>query len=124
MLRRALHARGFRYRLHSKMLHGRPDLIFPKYNAAVFVHGCFWHRHFGCRYSTMPKTRTAFWEKKFADNTIRDESVKDQLLQSGWRVAIVWECALRKPAEAEEVATSLCNWLTSGPTVLELGEPL
>ena len=96
LLRRALHARGFRYRLHQKGLPGRPDLVFPKYRAAVFVHGCFWHRHPGCPKATTPATRTDFWQNKFAENTARDRRNIDQLQEAGWRVLVVWECELAR----------------------------
>lgn len=94
LLRRALHALGFRYRLHQKGLPGRPDLVFPKYRAAVFVHGCFWHRHQGCPKATTPATREDFWKSKFAENTARDRRNIDQLQSAGWRVLVVWECEL------------------------------
>ncbi|MDR0827364.1 MAG: very short patch repair endonuclease [Desulfovibrio sp.] len=95
LLRRALHARGLRYRLHCRKLPGSPDLVFPKYRAAIFVHGCFWHRH-GCKYTSTPSTRTGFWEQKFLQNVRRDEKAVKELKQAGWRVGIVWECQLKK----------------------------
>lgn len=94
-LRRALHARGLRYRLHQRDLPGCPDLVFPKYRAAIFVHGCFWHRH-GCKYTSTPSTRKDFWEQKFLQNVKRDEKAVKELKQAGWRVGIVWECELKK----------------------------
>ena len=78
-LRRALHARGFRFRLHSGKVHGRPDLVLPKHRAVVFVHGCFWHRHEGCRYATTPSTRPEFWRAKFDANVARDSAVRTRL---------------------------------------------
>lgn len=90
-LRKALHAGGFRYRLHTKDIPGRPDIAFPKFRALVFVHGCFWHRHQGCRYTTTPATRTEFWQQKFATNVARDQRVHDHLIEAGWRVATVWD---------------------------------
>ncbi|WP_435988245.1 very short patch repair endonuclease [Sulfitobacter sp. SH22] len=83
VLRRALHACGFRYRLYSKNVLGRPDLVFPKHHAIVFVHGCFWHRHKGCRYTTTPSTRPEFWQAKFDANVIRDAAIRDQLIEAG-----------------------------------------
>ena len=121
-LRRGLHARGFRYRLHAKKIAGRPDLVLPKYHAVIFVHGCYWHRHKGCRYATTPSTRPEFWQTKFEANVRRDRKVQTQLLETGWRVATVWECALRKP-DQERIASGLVTaWLRGGPDTLELGE--
>lgn len=123
LLRRSLHAKGFRYRLHVPGLPGRPDLVFPKHNAVVFVHGCFWHRHKACRYTTTPSTRSEFWREKFEANMQRDIDAQAALLQAGWRVAIVWECAL-KSSIAEKLVAELESWLredTGG--FLEIGEP-
>nr|WP_232897359.1 very short patch repair endonuclease [Pontibaca salina] len=121
VLRRALHARGFRYRLHSKNVPGRPDLVFSKHHAIVFVHGCFWHRHEGCRYTTTPSTRPEFWLTKFDANVARDRSVHDQLLDAGWRVATVWECALRRPEETAWAANLLAAWLRSSAAEIQIG---
>lgn len=121
VLRRALHALGFRYRLHSKNVPGRPDLVFPKHHAIVFVHGCFWHRHEGCRYTTTPSTRPEFWQAKFDANVARDRSVHDQLLDAGWRVATVWECALRRPEETALTANLLAAWLRSSSAEIQIG---
>lgn len=121
VLRRALHARGFRYRLHSKNVPGRPDLVFQKHHAIIFVHGCFWHRHEGCRYTTTPSTRPEFWQTKFDANVARDRSVHDQLLDAGWRVATVWECALRRPEETALAANLLAAWLRSSAAEIQIG---
>jgi DNA mismatch endonuclease, patch repair protein len=120
VLRQAMHKRGFRFRLHVKQLPGRPDLLFPKYKAAVFVHGCFWHRHRNCRYTTTPATRTEFWQTKFASNVARDRASVTVLINSGWRVAIVWECSLRDSVGIQETADMLSDWLVSGAMRLEL----
>ncbi len=122
VLRRALHVRGFRYRLHVKNVHGRPDVVLPKYRAAVFVHGCFWHRHEGCRYATTPATRPEFWQTKFSANVARDIAVRGSLLESGWRFATVWECALRRPEQVETVAEVMSRWLRSELTDIDIGE--
>ena len=121
-LRRALHAGGFRYRLHSTKVRGRPDLVLPKHGAVVLVHGCFWHRHEGCRYATNPKTRAEFWQVKFAANVARDSAVQRALFSADWRVATIWECALRKPELVSAAADRLSAWLLSGADMLELGE--
>ena len=119
ILRSALHRRGLRYRLHVGALPGKPDLVFPRFRAAIFVHGCFWHRHAGCRYASTPATRSEFWEAKFADNVARDIRNRASLQKLGWRVAVVWECALRKGTES--VAETVRDWLTrGGDELLEL----
>ena len=110
VLRQTLHARGLRYRLHDRTLPGTPDLVFPRFRAVCFVHGCFWHRHSGCRFATTPATREEFWEAKFRANVERDRRNQGDLLESGWRVAIVWECALRGHGRAE-TALQLDRWL-------------
>lgn len=120
-LRRALHARGFRFRLHSGKVHGRPDLVLPKHRAVVFVHGCFWHRHKGCRYAAVPATRPEFWRAKFDANAARDSAVRTSLLQDGWRVATVWECALRKPEKVNSAITMLEEWLLGTEGQIEIG---
>lgn len=122
VLRKALHALGFRYRLHAKNVAGRPDLVLPRYRAVIFVHGCFWHRHEGCRYATTPATRPEFWQAKFSANVARDIAVRDTLLETGWRVATVWECELRKPEQVEAAARHLSNWLRSETADIEIGE--
>jgi DNA mismatch endonuclease (patch repair protein) len=121
-IRKALHARGFRYRLHVKGLAGRPDFILPKHRAAVFVHGCFWHRHEECRYATTPSTRREFWLTKFEANVKRDINARNSLLESGWRIATVWECALRKPEQVATTTDRLTTWLLSDAILIEIGE--
>lgn len=91
LVRSHLHRKGLRYRLHAK-LPGKPDLVFPKHRTVVFVHGCFWHRHENCRYSTNPQSNAAFWQTKFTANVKRDALVQEQLTALGWRVLIVWGC--------------------------------
>lgn len=108
-LRKQLFKAGFRYRLHSKNLPGKPDIVLPKWNAAIFVHGCFWHRHAGCSLTTTPSTRTEFWKQKFDANVERDSRNKENLINAGWRVATVWECGLR--TNLEDVVSSLSDWL-------------
>lgn len=95
LLRRALHARGLRYRLHRKDLPGRPDIVFPRYKVCVFVNGCFWHGH-DCDLFKEPRTRTDFWMTKIETNRKRDAAATQSLVAGGWRVLTVWECALKK----------------------------
>ena len=121
LLRKALHARGMRYRLQARQLPGRPDLMFRQFQAAVFVHGCFWHRHEGCRYATTPLTRPAFWQAKFASNVERDRVAIDRLRQLDWRVAIVWECALRRLDDARLVVELLNAWFRGDNPYFEIG---
>lgn len=120
-LRKVLHARGFRYRLHAKGLPGRPDIVLRKHRAVIFVHGCFWHRHKDCRYTTTPTTRQAFWESKFAANVSRDRQVREALLADGWRVAIVWGCALRRPADVSAAGDMVAAWLCGVSQECEIG---
>lgn len=118
LLRKALHRRGFRFRLHARDVPGRPDLLLPRYRAAIFVHGCFWHRHNGCRYSTTPATNPEFWQRKFDSNVERDQRDLKALEAAGWRVAIVWECGF-KSIGGNAMADILAGWLTSGGAFLE-----
>lgn len=122
IIRRAMHKRGFRYRLHPKNVKGRPDIVLAKYHAVVFVNGCFWHRHEGCRYATTPATRAEFWQAKFEENISRDTTVRMSLLADGWRIATVWECALRNPVQLELTAESLAAWLISTSSEFFIGE--
>jgi len=122
-LRKALHRLGFRYRLHERKLPGHPDLVFPKYRAVVFVHGCFWHRHPGCRYATTPASNTEFWERKFRGNVERDNRNIRKLLEQGWHVAVIWECAL-KGDNLEVIAERVSHWLQEGRDWLEVPDPL
>ena len=107
-VRRVAHRMGFRFRLYRKDLPGTPDLTFPKHRLAVFVHGCFWHRHSGCRFAYSPKSRVEFWTKKFKQNVTRDRRNRTALQNLGWRVAVIWECETR---EANVVEDRLCGHL-------------
>lgn len=113
IVRSALHKRGFRFRLHDKSLAGRPDLVLPKWRAAVFVHGCFWHQHEGCSNANVPTTRRDFWAEKLAANTERDSRHVQQLMSQGWRVAIVWECSIRMAVKSGNLSLFEClaDWL-------------
>jgi DNA mismatch endonuclease, patch repair protein len=99
VVRSLLHRMGCRFRLHRKDLPGKPDIVLPRYRTVVFVHGCFWHRHPRCRFAYTPKSRVAFWEKKFAENTARDRRNRRELRKHGWRVIVVWECEIRDMAK-------------------------
>lgn len=99
MVRSLLHCNGFRFRLHSNDLPGKPDIVLPKYHTVILVHGCFWHRHEGCQDATTPKTRTTFWENKFKENTERDQRTAESLRKLGWKVIVVWECETSKPED-------------------------
>ena len=96
LVRRYLHAQGFRYRLHTRELPGSPDLVLPKYRVAIFVHGCFWHRHASCRFATQPASNSERWKAKFQGNLERDARNVAALQAMGWRVLVVWECELKR----------------------------
>ncbi len=120
-LRKALHAKGFRFRVHVSELPGKPDIVLKKYKAAIFVHGCFWHHHHGCRYATVPKTRPDFWIEKFKQNQSRDDLANLALKKLNWRVAVVWECGIRNSSDMEDCVNALASWLLSASTDLEIG---
>lgn len=109
LVRKYLHAQGLRYRLHSAELPGKPDIVLPKYKTVVFVHGCFWHRHEGCRYFVVPKTRTEFWMNKIGRNVVNDEKQRAALIAAGWRVLTIWECELKPAVRDENMAKLLTN---------------
>ncbi|WP_420030652.1 very short patch repair endonuclease [Pseudomonas oryzihabitans] len=92
IVRQALHALGLRFRLHRRDLPGSPDIVLPKFRTVIFVHGCFWHRHPGCRYATTPKSRQEYWLPKFESNVERDARKEAQLRELDWRVVVIWEC--------------------------------
>lgn len=121
VLRKGMHALGLRYVLGGRRLPGSPDLVLPRWQTVVFVHGCFWHRHDGCRYTTNPATRPEFWHAKFRANVARDSAVRTTLQEGGWRVATVWECALRKPEQVETTVLLLAEWLGGSSAGLEIG---
>lgn len=102
IVRRIAHAMGLRFRLHRRKLPGCPDLVFPKYKTVIFVHGCFWHRHDGCRKATMPKSNIQFWESKFLRNVSRDQSSTAQLRNLGWVIGVIWECEAKDPKGVED----------------------
>jgi DNA mismatch endonuclease (patch repair protein) len=95
LVRKFLFANGLRYKLHDKSLAGKPDIVLPKYKTIIFIHGCFWHGHEGCKYYTVPKTRTEWWLNKISANTNNDTAAINKLKQAGWSVIIVWECEIK-----------------------------
>lgn len=111
LVRSYLHGRGLRFRLHVKTLPGKPDIVLPKYRAIVFVHGCFWHHHQGCKYAYVPNSRPDFWMQKLSQNAVRDREKANMLIKSGWRVFTVWECELRKDPPRLD---ALYNEITQG----------
>lgn len=114
LVRRALHRQGFRFRLHTNSLPGKPDIVFPRLNAAILVHGCFWHAH-ECSLFKLPATRRMWWKAKLLGNRARDERVQAALVAAGWRTMTVWECALknRNAAQLEAVVKRIVSWLHS-----------
>lgn len=121
LLRHGLHALGFRFRLHDRALPGKPDLVFPRYHAVLFAHGCFWHGH-DCHLFRLPGTRPDFWSSKIAGNKGADMRANDALTDKGWRVGIVWECALKGRARRnlDAVVNSCAEWLRSDVARLEI----
>jgi DNA mismatch endonuclease (patch repair protein) len=97
LVRSLLHRMGYRFRLNNTVLPGRPDIVLPRYRVAVFVHGCFWHRHEGCRYAYTPKSRIEFWHSKFDSNIRRDQQVSEQIKELNWGQLILWECEIKNP---------------------------
>lgn len=121
IIRRGLHVKGFRYLLHDKRLPGKPDLVFPKYRAVIFVHGCFWHGH-DCHLFKWPKTRRGFWRKKIERNREIDEGAISALKQSGWRCCVIWECSLKSPTRLPIAGTieRIAHWLDSSSRSLTI----
>ena len=118
LVRKGLHARGFRFRLHNKKLPGCPDVVLPKYGVAIMVNGCFWHGHKGCRYATKPKSNVEFWETKIARNRHKDEVTEAHLQALGWHVIIIWECELRGKSIATSRLDALAEEIREAGAVL------
>ena len=121
VIRSVLHRRGFRFRLYRRDLPGKPDLVFPKHRAVIFIHGCFWHGH-DCHLFQWPKTREDFWRQKIGSNVARDRRQFSALRDAGWRVATIWECAMkgRYRLPVETVAENCAGWLVSDENELGL----
>lgn len=110
LVRKFLHANGYRYRLHLKDLPGKPDIVLPKYKTVIFVHGCFWHGHEGCKYFTIPKTKSEWWKNKIETNAANDTKAMKALKKDGWKIITIWTCEL-KPKKVEETLVNLLNKL-------------
>lgn len=121
LIRSGLHRLGYRFRVNRKDLTGKPDIVLSRFNAVIFVHGCFWHGH-DCPMFQLPGTRTDFWATKIGANQMRDETVSSALLSDGWRIATVWECALKGKGrlDLQELLTRLTLWLEGHETLLEI----
>ena len=125
LIRKALFRQGFRYRLHYSGLPGKPDIVFPKHKAVIFINGCFWHGH-GCHLFKWPKTRREFWKNKISGNVERDRRNLEKLHELGWRVLVVWECAVKgkQRLPEEEVIARVAGWLQAGSNDEEInGKP-
>jgi DNA mismatch endonuclease (patch repair protein) len=120
LVRRGLHAAGLRFRVHKKDLPGRPDVVLPRHNAVILIHGCFWHRHKGCRLTADPKTRIAFWTDKFRANQDRDQRTVRELKRLGWRILIVWECAIRNKRQSSMSIAAIVRWIHGTTTFSEI----
>ena len=121
-IRRGLHALGFRYRTHARDLPGSPDLVLPRYKAVIQINGCFWHGHENCRLFKMPKTRVEYWQKKIERNRARDEKNQAALFDLGWRLMVVWECAIQgsRKLEIEKLLSLVESWILVGNDYIEL----
>ena len=123
-LRKLLFAEGYRYRIAEKSIPGHPDMFLRKYNTAIFVHGCFWHRHQGCRYAYTPKSRVEFWQKKFDDNVRRDVVVRTALQENNIKCLIVWECTIKQMMKNSDIERRIINecrsFLSSDELLIEL----
>jgi len=121
IVRKALHKEGFRYRLHDKRLPGKPDLVFPKYNAVIFIHGCFWHEH-NCHLFKWPKTRKQFWREKITKNKEVDQRNYKKLKEEGWYILTVWECALKGKTRRsfDNIIERISTWLEYGTRTTEI----
>lgn len=119
-IRLRLHRLGFRYRIHDRNLPGSPDIVLKKYNAVIFIHGCFWHRH-NCHIFKWPNTRPEFWKNKINKNYENDSKAFKSLRSAGWRVCIVWECSIKGSSKnAQTASESIAHWLKSNESILEI----
>ncbi len=121
IVRRMAHRLGFRFRLHRKDLPGSPDIVFPRHRAVIMVHGCFWHRHSGCKHASRPQTRVRFWEDKFKGNVVRDRRNEIALRELGWRVMVIWECETK---DRDTVMERIAGFLGREKSEAAVGESL
>lgn len=120
LIRSSLHRMGFRFRKNLNTLPGKPDIVLPKHNAVVFVHGCFWHGHENCNKGKLPSTKINSWRKKISENKTRDEEIKKRLFAADWRVAVVWECSFRNKTQQAITIEQLCDWIDSDTSYFEI----
>ncbi len=124
LIRKWLFALGLRYRVNNSKIPGHPDLYFAKYNTAIFVHGCYWHRHNGCKYAYIPKSNVVFWNTKFENNRIRDQIVQRQLLEAGIKCLVIWECTVKEMYKnieyKKEILDNIQEFLESNRVFLEI----
>lgn len=123
LVRRLLFAAGFRFRLHRRDLPGTPDIVMPGRKIAIFVHGCFWHAHRGCKYAKVPATRPDFWMAKLQGNVERDQRAIEKLATMGWRVLCVWECATRNQETVKSLPGNLIDWINGDSPFGEISGP-
>ncbi|MHB1669841.1 very short patch repair endonuclease [Thiomonas sp.] len=123
LVRRLLFASGYRFRLHRRDLPGTPDIVMAGRKVAIFVHGCFWHMHQGCRYAKMPATRPDFWKAKFEANVERDRRAVERLRALGWRVLCIWECSTRDAEASAGLQGAMGSWIDGGERLGEIGTP-
>lgn len=123
LVRRVLFAMGYRFRLHRRDLPGTPDIVMPGRKIAIFVHGCFWHAHSGCKYATTPSTRTEFWSAKLQANFARDRRNVERLAEMGWRVLCIWECSMRGVEATGSLRETMRRWIQSDAQFGEIGSP-
>lgn len=123
LVRQLLFASGYRFRLHRRDLPGTPDIVMPSRKIVIFVHGCFWHRHQGCRYAKLPATRPDFWKAKLEANVERDRNAVEKLQALGWRVLCVWECATRGTEAVASLQYAMSSWIESGEALCEISAP-
>lgn len=124
LVRRLLFSAGYRFRLHRRDLPGTPDIVMPSRKIAIFVHGCFWHAHKGCKYAKTPSTRPDFWSAKLQANVDRDQRAAEKLTALGWRVLCVWECATRDREAATSLMNNIIDWINDDAQFGEIGGPL